>query len=316
MFSDGLWKSSSTTSTAACGTANMKCLCKTNDMVQTCSESNGLVCRSSNGKNTFSSCVCPAGKYKTSLTSNCQQCPIGRYSNEYGQNSIDACKACNPGMYTTCIGSAACRNCAVGMEYVSTTKECSVCAAGKFQGQGSNEPLFSCDAVGIYEISQGIPTATCLTCPAGFYNNDNASVSVVHRSCFLCPTLQWSDTGASFCIACGAGTFTLVGNSTSATECVDCEKGEYQDNGSRDKCIECPFGWYQRSTKKSFCLPCTPGHYQDVKGETKCKTCQHGQHDTGKWPTRNASTVCENCEYNNNCFFVYISYSVNAFQHL
>ena len=50
------------------------------------------------------------------------------------------------------------------------------------------------------------------------------------------------------CNVCGAGTFTSVG--ISSTECVNCVKGKYQDNSTKDKCFDCPIGWYQQDEKK------------------------------------------------------------------
>ena len=115
-------------------------------------------------------------------------------------------------------------------------------------------------------------TEDCIKCAAGFFAKHTESIAV--RGCSPC----------------------AAGKQAGTTECTECLPGQVSSSATDLKCEHCDVGYYQNEEGLPSCIRCIPGQYQGLKGKTNCEECQQGRRDAGKWPTRNASTVCEKCE--------------------
>ena len=135
---------------------------------------------------------------------------------------------------------------------------------------------------------------TCQSCPANTYQADDRKESINHDNkeddCLSCLDGLFSDSGDAGCSSCAAG------QTAGAIECVNCQPGQVSSSKTNLKCENCTVGYYQNEEGLPSCIRCIPGQYQGLKGKTNCEECQQGRRDAGKWPTRNASTVCEKCE--------------------
>ena len=135
---------------------------------------------------------------------------------------------------------------------------------------------------GQYTDSLNLAT-TCQQCP----RNSTAPAEGL-TGCGNCIIGIFSNDGIN-CNVCDAGTVTSVG--ISSTECKNCLKGKYQDDGTEDKCKNCPSGYHQNKAKSSICLPCIPGKYQDISGQSSCKQCPKNTKSE-----KANSTKCDSCE--------------------
>ena len=172
-----------------------------------------------------------------------------------------------------------------------------------------------------YQDQDNVANVECKTCDANTYQADKRSAAVNHDNeadCLDCPGKMYSEPGQQGCTPCAAGK-AADDTTKSSGICTDCQAGQVSSSATDLKCEKCKVGYYQNEEGLPSCIKCIPGRYQDEKGEDKCEQCQHGQHDTGKWPTRNVSTVCEGCEYIYTTTIVsshmYIS-SITHFTHL
>jgi hypothetical protein len=152
---------------------------------------------------------CAIGTYWVN-SSNCQNCPIGTYSNEI---SVSACNACTAGKYTSEVSATICVSCTPG-NYVSSAQSttCKSCVAGSYTPSIEAVNCVQCskgkytDIVGASECSackKGTYTSTdsattCLNCQAGTYSQYEGV-----STCLLCSNASYTPTtGASVCIKC------------------------------------------------------------------------------------------------------------------
>ena len=199
------------------------------------------------GGSSQSSCLeCTPGNYcpKQSSTVGAiavQKCPAGTFAPETGTKSAGACGLCPKGSYCP-IGSINGIQCPAG-------------TASNAWSQSSNTSCVAC-GYGGYSIAGSEVCTT--TCPAGSYCNINDKVPK------LCPVGKYNpNTGASACLACGAGLYCAGGGIRDGVPCAD---GTYLLN---DVCAACPAG--------KFCLgngvispspqPCGAGSYNSQAGK-------------------------------------------------
>jgi surface protein len=171
-----------------------------------------------------SSCVytlmrCPAGTYAIMSTQACNNCPVGKYSEQEGKTSAEHCKACAVGKYNTKTGQnaqSACEDCESGKTSNNNNDACLDCAAGKYSdgtckdcsaGQFSERAKGSCELCGVSQYSTfgaSICDYTATTCPAGTYANSTAA-------CEPCPGGKYKNQIGQTCIDCKSGTFSSAG---------------------------------------------------------------------------------------------------------
>ena len=149
-----------------------------------------------------------------------------------------------------------------------------------------------------YQDQDNVSDVECKACKVNTYQADDRIEWVNH------------DNEAD-CISCAAGLFAKqianrldqgcstcpAGKQAGNISCETCQAGQISLSETDLKCVECNVGKYQNEPGLPSCIKCIPGQYQDQKGEMSCKECQQGRHDAGRVPARNASTVCEDCEY-------------------
>ena len=172
-----------------------------------------------------SSCVytvttCPAGTYAVTSTQSCENCPVGKYSEQQGRMSASHCTACAVGTYNSKTGQnaqSACKNCGSGKTSSVNNDDCEACAAGKYSdasckdcsaGRFSGQAADSCTDcnVGTYSpLGASDCEYTVTTCPAGTYATSTAA-------CEQCPSGYYSQTGQS-CTGCESGKFSSAGQS-------------------------------------------------------------------------------------------------------
>ena len=263
--------------------------------------------------------TCPAGTFQPSphLDPNvkCQNC-VGKYIKDDGNDvaehdSIDDCKYCQ-----------------AGTKFISISKECQICDAGKYQisNQISSVSCVSCD--GRYIIDDGTDktehdsiddckyciigktfdsiSTECTVC--GYSQYQDAS-NIASIKCKTCPANTYitddkkseiSHQQKSDCVACAVGKFAAAGQRAcdvcnAGTEqissgCTDCVSGQFSKD-PRGGCKECPKGYYQEDAGTAYCLPCLPGTYQEDAGREKCDKCPKNT------KSENANSIeCQNCK--------------------
>ena len=244
---------------------------------------------------------CPSGRYIKGTTIgaflNCTICPSGKYQPSAHQDPSIAC--------TTCIGSYIiddghtesehnsaddCKRCPAGKEYVSTTTECTVCNAGKYQSSNTvaNATCVPCDA-GRYIVDDGQNVADhdssddCKFCPAG-----TEFVSTI-ETCRVCSFSKFQDqTGVPgpTCQTCPSNTF-ITDNGVEdvahdeLADCNACADGTVSNPGDQS-CATCPAGKrvFTNNQGVAGCDDCSAGKYQSVAGEPNCKSCPAGWYQT------------------------------------
>jgi hypothetical protein len=197
--------------------------------------------------------LCPVGTYNTVPGAACGNCPAGTYREADGGDGTE-CTKCSPGSWSA-VGAGECTLCLPGYaapEEGSTS--CSACPAGSFSPiAGSHE---------------------CDVCEPGSFSNTTAA-----SSCYKCLpgyiTIANGDAGATFCTACGKGTFR-AGNATD-NKCQSCPAGyETVKASAADTCTPCGRGYFAAAPNTVACSACPAGKYADVTGLKSCKICSAG----------------------------------------
>lgn len=134
---------------------------------------------------------------------------------------------------------------------------------------------------GYYTDGKMNGASECLGCVAGTFSMINS------MSCSECPKGKWSSERASNCTKCDAGKKSAVGGSSS---CTSCDAGYFQQQAGSTECNPCPAGWYTSSTGRSQCDSCEEGKYSDSSASTSCDSCPAGYFQNGT-----GSTICSPC---------------------
>ena len=204
-------------------------------------------------------------------------------------------------LVSTCIARGKCVTSGNGRRqcecYISAASgpQCQYCPSGtvevKFKGGDAitNQRPLECIPclAGQWSNISGNLGGKCTSCPRGRFNSNFASSS--DAECFMCPRGFSSNiSSASFCVNCVSGKFQ---NEEGATECNMCPVGWFQDGTNSTKCTSCSEGEYQNNKGTAFCLPCLPGFFNDIVGAVHCKVC-----DTGKFQGEPNGTTCYSVE--------------------
>ena len=155
--------------------------------------------------------VCPKGKYCPEGTGAPLNCPAGTYNDEYGAESLDECLPCPVGKYCNVAGATMASLILAGAPSYGT------CTAGYVCFEGSTTPtptdgvqgiqclvgnycpagtpaMIECPAGSYQDV---IGQATCKTCPATFYCNENGmSIGTA------CPTGSYCPAGSTLPVPC------------------------------------------------------------------------------------------------------------------
>lgn len=256
------------------------------------------------------------------LISACELCPAGTFGTELGSTSLDACRDCGPGRFSS-PGAVECQLCVAGTFSGWNAGACMPCATGRFAASGGasscqacpkgefrpdDHPADSCRQCerGRYNPSTAAGNASaclpcpggtfgtglgegelesCLACPAGRFSVPGST------SCEICPAGTYSEEAAPACIDCAAGRFAPVSNSSS---CLDCAAGKYRPaSASGVSCLNCAAGKFSTQLAASAeltCKRCAKGTAGRADGATSCQTCPAGSHAAAE-----GLTLCNPC---------------------
>lgn len=212
--------------------------------------------------------------------------------------------------------------------------QATLCPAGKYQGStgqtdcidafiggytsGGAAWVTLCDA-GKYQDQTG--TTACKGCPSGKFmpwGRDNYNEHDDVGDCTDCPSGKSSGPGATECLDCAQGKYTVSGVCTDCaggkylngvgsaeSDCKNCAAGKYS-TGAAPSCSYCPVGKSSTSGSTS-CTTCTSGKYFD---DIYCKNCPKGKysenfndfHDVGNpywiyWGTIRGCKLCAAGKY-------------------
>ena len=277
------------------------CKCGTSD---SCPASNFCVASAS----TKCSVCNPRYKKNSSSSNTCTQCTTGQYQNEFSSSTL--CKTCPVGKYNDVdSGSIVCKNCPAGTWNDATSRtqlsHCKNCLAGKFGttaglsacvdcglGKWSTTPIATsastCTACtfGKWSNTPGLGTDSCKPCQVGTYNNDTGRM----QECASCQSGRYQDqTQRAACIQCDPGKNNLQVKSVTASACLNCAIGKYNDlQGLGSACPVCLDNEYlgmktcqgckpgKYKLPNNVCVACSAGFYSDVIDMVSCNFCPKG----------------------------------------
>ncbi|XP_040546472.1 zonadhesin-like isoform X6 [Gallus gallus] len=239
---------------------------------------------------------CPPGtfnpSYGLSQAERCQKCPAGMFCGDWGLSSPSG--PCWPGFF--CTAGASVPN----PDGATNTSTGGPCPPGHFCPAGTSIPQ-QCP-VGTYSDRLYMwQESSCMACPSGHYCSSAALTAPSGRCsagyyCLTgasspsppgvwetggpCPVSHFCPEGASFPLACLAGTYN---NLTRQAACFPCAAGYYcPENTTSYSVNPCPAGFYcpkgtrfatefpcprgyfnpdPMTQSLDSCLPCPPGHY-------------------------------------------------------
>ncbi len=186
-------------------------------------------------------------------------CASGKYSVTGDTSSF--CYDCEPGKFTSSLGSKVCQKCPSGSYGSEGTALCSLCPAGKFSLEGGT----SCDA-----------------CDDGQISSTGSS------SCSICPSGSYASEGKSLCTLCPAGTYQPIEGAANFKSCKIAEKGTFSPFQGSDSASNCTAGTYSPNKGSTDCFLCPSGKYSD-EGSTSCEACNDGEFSSA------GSSICEPC---------------------
>jgi hypothetical protein len=209
---------------------------------------------------------CPQGLYldeegKT-LQAQCKRCPKGRFQTITGAPSLESCTKCPNGTYAENpknTASSDCIDCPVGrfsdehgMTKESGTRDddpsdCKACLLGRFgpnTGRGTIEGCMAC-VKGKYNDIRGSSTlSSCKNCPAGKFGANKAAKNnagtwtlvnkddpdgEMNERVWTVNVLHGNFTAVDSCQPCFRGRYSSAVGITTASACVECGAGKYQD---------------------------------------------------------------------------------------
>lgn len=248
------------------------------------------------------SCLpCVKGRYSAfSDSTDCANCPTGRYRGTTGGRGAYECDECDAGKYGLGVGKVdegACYNCPKGSYSVKGATECSTCPRGKSTtdtGTAYDESVEkTCVDCGKGKYDAGVGEG-CTDCPVGRFTGLPGKTS-----CRYCQLGRFAIAGSEDCTDCGRGKFL----SYPGSECLDCELGKYNEDKGQSECVKCPAGrWADlsdtddqsgKTNQYDVCKMCPTGTYSPEAGaasEFDCIRCP-----TGKYSSQKGSSACTSC---------------------
>ena len=150
----------------------------------------------------------------------------------------------------------------------------------KINNPGPDRLIFNSDQTSSKPYSETFlglcaePSGGASSCNAGQYHDDNT------KDCQECPVGQSSSASATSCVTCTLGKYN---DQTQQASCKDCPVGTINNDdgavvGNHDQesdCQECLAG-QSSSAAASACITCTRGKYND-QSKASCKDCPVGK---------------------------------------
>ena len=145
------------------------------------------------------------------------------------------------------------------------------CPAGSYQDRIGLAYCVGC-IPGQFQNEKG--KRSCIKCASGrkFY----ASIATT-RMGSRARTRGRVGISASNCVACDKGQYQLEEGSTF---CLPCLIGTFQNMTGSSSCNDCPIGFSNGETEKESCTLCKEGRFQDAIKEADCKECPAGLYST------------------------------------
>jgi hypothetical protein len=228
---------------------------------------------------------CPRGTYgiataATNVSSGCDSCASGKYSDGEGISDAGQCKGCPKGKWSASVGvtkESACVNCGTGKYGQNNTgakseMSCTACFRGSYLALVGSYGITSCLACPSGFVQNVTGQAFCLPCTPGSYSKQSGMAE-----CLKCVAGRYSHVLArtTECTACLKGLYQLEQGSTS---CLNCIPGRYQDQSEQVDCLSCAIGRASSAVARdSDCDVCKEGRYQSEQGGTECLDCLPGQ---------------------------------------
>lgn len=124
-----------------------------------------------------------------------------------------------------------------------------------------------CSAAPLEEI---FPVTRVADCPAGYYCVSNGLTRSITPQ--PCPAGTYSGIGASICIACAEGYYTVK---PASAFCDVCPIGHSCANPTLSP-TPCALGTYNPSLGQTGCWPCDAGDYTPTLHSSSCTACPNG----------------------------------------
>lgn len=251
-------------------------------------------------------CVnCAPGTYNDgSFGKQCQKCDVGKYA---GSNGTTTCANCDPGKVTDKTGQTACDNCTAGKYRIGDLTTCRDCSIGRYSNTPGTTQCTACDKgtianmtgrqqcaqclISTYRAQEGGVPSECSLCPPGRIGTKN-----MQTECEQCETGKFqNESGTQTCKPCGLGTYApqiglaqcvvcppgkrALSNASApiVNDCVDCDKGEYQDKFGQATCVGCQPGFFTADPGQSACFACFAGKFSNIFGVSVCSVCVKGR---------------------------------------
>ena len=141
-----------------------------------------------------------------------------------------------------------------------------------------NSRLYACP-VGTYNPIMGASNKSyCLKTPAGYYNDQEASIDYKNNICekgYYCPEGSTSSTAQK----CPSGSFRYIYGATQPTDCGTCPSGYYCPTKTVEY-FQCPLGYYcpPASIVATPCPIGTFGASVGLREESDCTACYAGRY--------------------------------------
>jgi hypothetical protein len=241
----------------------------------------------------------------------CTACVSGSFSAESNAASCTNWTSCAPGTFVASSGTA------------TQDRTCEPCAPGTFSAQPNQSACVNegeCSA-GSFLVNVPTPTepAVCAlcqagsfcaggaapveACPPGTWDNDQnpASACVPLTACLPGERIASAGSATSDrkCVACTAGTFSVVANALACAPWTACEPGSFvsaSGSSTTDRtCGACPAGTYASAPNQASCQPhgsCPAGTVFVAAGtprsEPQCDACEAGTYCAGAMASKQA----------------------------
>ena len=165
---------------------------------------------------------------------------IERFRSEKGQNNIDVCEACVPGLYLEAVGSG-------------DESDCLECPSGFYGTEEGKAFCLPC-LPGTRQPNSG--EIECIPCLSGRFSD---SVESNATECQKCEKGQYMDEkGSTICLTCATGKYM---NEKASTKCKNCDEHTYIDAREAHVCDVCPTGWSAKDFGQASCQICSVGKF-------------------------------------------------------
>ena len=207
--------------------------------------------QSTAGASRLEDCICEHGFELNVDTSQCDQCPLGKFNSAPGESC------------TICMALNQARECE--QDNSQGPFECTRLCTGApgFQVNSQGDRLMPCP-IGTYNTENAV---NCTLCASGHSTTKTGSTSSYDCTCDVGHTFYGLPLSSQTCVPCGFNTFKNV---KGVQACTDCEDTERSDVGQA-KC-ECVTARY-RNTTTNKCEGCPVDTYKDVVGDHLCTRC-------------------------------------------